>query len=148
MTGKAMNKMNETLLEKLAEAQKYAMSIRPKVGGFPVLAEVLRQAGVQMNRWSLPSCQSVYLMTGGSVVQQGTPLVTGLHEIPKFDRGALVAAIRADQEGSSSFTEFLQAVWTAGVVGYDADFAGRKVTYYGPAGESYLEEYPAVEVKR
>lgn len=136
------------ITEKLTEAQKYAMSIRPKVGGFPVLAEILRQAGVQINRWSLPSCQSVYLMKEGSVVQQGTPLVTGTHEIPKFDREALIIAIRADQEGRSTFPEFLQAAWRAGVIGYDADFAERKVTYYGSHGESYLEEYPAVEVKR
>ncbi len=139
-----MNKITE----KLTEAQKYAMSIRPKVGGFPVLAEVLRQAGVQMNRWSLPSCQSVYLMKEGSVVQQGTPLVTGTHEIPKFDRDALIAAIRTDQEGRSTFPEFLQSAWKAGVIGYDADFTGRKVMYYGSTGESYLEEYPAVEVKK
>ena len=83
------------ITDKLIEAQKYAMSIRPKIGGFPVLAEVLRQAGVQMNRWSLPSCQSVYLMKEGSVVQQGTPLVTGVHEIPKFDREALITALVA-----------------------------------------------------
>ncbi len=136
------------IAERLTEAQKYAMSIRPKVGGFPVLAEVLRQAGVQMNRWSLPSCQSVYLMRDGSVVQQGTPLVTGTHEIPKFDRNALITAIRTDQNGCSTFPEFLQAAWKAGVVGYDADFVGRKVTYYGSHGESYIEEYPGVEVKR
>ncbi|HEX7674382.1 MAG TPA: DUF1398 family protein [Bdellovibrio sp.] len=134
------------ITEKLTEAQKYAMSIRPKVGGFPVLAEVLRQAGVQMNRWTLPSCQSVYLMKEGSVVQQGAPLVTGVHEIPKFDRAALITALRTDQEGRSTFPEFLQAVWKAGVVGYDADFISRKVIYYGSAGESYSEEYPAVEV--
>lgn len=135
------------MTEKLMEAQKYAMSIRPKVGGFPVLAEVLRQAGVQMNRWSLPSCQSIYLMKEGSVVQQGSPLVAGTHEIPKFDREALITAIRTDQEGRSTFPEFLQAAWKAGVVGYDADFIGRKVIYYGSNGESYLEEYPAVQVK-
>lgn len=138
-----MNKITD----KLTEAQKYAMSIRPKIGGFPVLAEVLRQAGVQMNRWSLPSCQSVFLMKEGAVVQQGTPLVTGVHEIPKFDREALITALRTDQEGRSTFPEFLQAAWKAGVVGYDADFAGRKVIYYGATGESYLEEYPSVEVK-
>ncbi len=136
------------ITEKLVEAQKYAMSIRPKVGGFPVLAEVLRQAGVQMNRWSLPSCQSVYLMNEGAVVQQGTPLATGLHEIAKFDREALIAALRNDQNGKSTFPEFLQSAWKAGVVGYDVDFLGRKVTYYGPDGASYLEEYPAVELKR
>ena len=40
--------MNQ-IIEKLTEAQKYAISIRPKIGGFPVLAEVLRQAGVKTN---------------------------------------------------------------------------------------------------
>ncbi len=107
-----------TLTEKLIEAQKYAMSIRPKIGGFPVLAEVLRQAGVQVNRWSIPSCQSVFLMKEGSVVQQGSPLVTGIHEVPKFDRTALVTALRTDQEGQNTFPEFLQAAWKAGVIGY------------------------------
>lgn len=137
-----------TITEKLTEAQRYAMSIRPKIGGFPVLAEVLRQAGVQINRWSLPSCQSIYLMKDGSVVQQGTPLATGIHEIPKFDRDALIAALRTDQEGRGTFPEFLQAAWKAGVVGYDVDFTARKVIYYSSTGESYLEEYPAVEVKK
>lgn len=135
------------IIEKLTEAQKLAMSVRPKVGGFPVLAEVLRQAGVQMNRWTLPSCQSVYLMPEGAVVQQGTPLVTGAHEIPRFDREALIVALRTDQEGRSSFPEFLLAAWKAGVVGYDVDFVGRKVIYYGSAGEIYAEEYSAVEFK-
>lgn len=136
------------LIDKLIETQKFAMSIRPKVGGFPVLAEVLRQAGVQMNRWTLPSCQSVYLMKEGSIVQQGTPLITGMHEIPKFNRETLITAIRTDQEGLSTFQEFLHAAWKAGVVSYDVDFVDRKVTYYGSTGESYLEEYPAVEVKK
>lgn len=136
------------LTEKLSEAQKYAMSIRPKVGGFPVLAEIMRQAGFQLNRWSLPSCQSVYLTKEGAVVQQGQPLATGIHEVPKFDREGLIRAIRRDQEGNSTFPEFLQAAWNAGVIGYDADFIGRKVIYYGVNGESYLEEYPAVEVRR
>ncbi|TGK84865.1 DUF1398 domain-containing protein [Leptospira bourretii] len=136
------------LTTKLTEAQKFAMSIRPKVGGFPVLAEVLRSAGVQSNRWSLPACQAVYQMKEGSVVQQGTPLVSGVFEIAKFDRDALITALRTDQEGRSSFPEFLKSAWEAGVIGYDVDFASRKVVYYGVNGESYLEEYPAVTVER
>jgi uncharacterized protein YbcV (DUF1398 family) len=136
-----------SLSDKLLQAQKHAMSIRPKVGGFPVLAEVLRQAGVLINTWALPSCQSIFLMEDGAVVQQGTPLVTGTHEIPDFDEDALIAAIRADQKGQSTFPEFLQAAWKAGVIGYDADFMERKVMYFGSNGESYEEEYPAVDVK-
>ena len=136
------------ITEKLIATQKHAMSIRPKVGGFPVLAEVLRQAGVKMNRWSLPSCQSVYFMEEGAVVQQGTTLIAGTHEIPKFNRDALISAIRNDQQGQSTFPEFLQATWTAGVIEYDADFVNRKVIYYGATGESYSEEYLAVDLHK
>lgn len=136
------------LVEKLIETQKYAMSIRPKIGGFPVLAEVLRQSGVIMNRWTLPSCQSVYIMKEGTVVQQSNPIVIGGFEFPKFNREALIKALRDDQEGRSFFPEFLVHAWEAGVVGYDVDFIGRKVIYYGINGESYIEEYPAVEIKK
>ncbi len=135
------------LSEHLLAAQKKGLSIRPKVGGFPVLAEVLREAGVHINSWSLPSCQSVFLMDDGAVVQQGTPLVTGTHDVPEFDEEALIEAIRADQKGKMTFQEFLQAAWSAGVIGYDADFMGRKVSYFGTNGESYEEEYPAVDLK-
>lgn len=129
------------------EAQKFAMSVRPKVGGFPYLAEAMRQAGVTRNLWHLPSCQSVYLTKDGSVVSQGTPLVTGFVDIPKFDRDALIRALRVDQAGESTFPEFLRASWEAGVVSYDVDLEKRKVTYYGVLGESYVEDYPSVEVK-
>lgn len=135
-----------TLINHLEQTQKYAMSIRPNVGGFPVLAEVLRRAEIKMNHWSLPSCQSIYIMKEGAVVQQGTPLISGTYEVPKFDREALITAIRTDQEGRSSFPEFLMATWNAGVVSYDADFIERKVSYYGVNGESYVEAYPEIEI--
>ena len=136
------------IIDQLTAAQQYAISIRPKAGGFPVLAEVLRQADVKINRWFLPSCQSVYLTEDGAVVQQGIPIIEGTHEIPKFDRKALISAIRSDQEGLCTFLEFLRASWKAGVIEYEVDFITRKVTYYGANGESYLEAYPPVEIKR
>ena len=85
-------------------------------------------------------------MTNDAVVQQGVPLVSGTHEVPQFNREALITAIRIDQDGRNTFPEFLQAAWTAGVVGYDVKFIDRNVTYYGAGGETYLEEYPAVEL--
>ena len=67
-------------VENLLKAQQFAMSIRPKVGGFPYLAEALRKAGITQNMWNLPSCQSIYLTKDGSVVSQGTPLPSsGVH---------------------------------------------------------------------
>lgn len=134
-------------VENLVKAQQYAMSVRPKVGGFPYLAEVLRQAGITQNIWNLPSCQSIYLTQYGSVVSQGTPLVSTTVDIPPFNREALIKALRVDQAGQSSFPEFLKASWEAGVVRYVVDFEKRIVIYYGALEESYSENYPSVEIK-
>lgn len=137
----------ENHIEKLIQAQKFAMANRPTVGGFPYLAEILRQAGIKKNLWTLPACQSVYLMNEGSVVQQGTPLITGTHSIPKFNQQDLINALRTDQAGKSTFPEFLQAAWNAGITNYTVDFLERKVTYFGALGDSYSENYPAIEIK-
>ena len=133
-------------IENLLAAQQRAIKIRPKVGGFPVFAETLRVAGVTRNLWYLPSCQSLYLTRGGPVIVQGAPLVNGTIDVPPFDREALICALRIDRTGESTFTEFLQASWNAGVVSYDVDFIKRKITYFGCRGEEYIEGYPAVEV--
>jgi uncharacterized protein YbcV (DUF1398 family) len=133
-------------IENLEGAQKHALAIRPKVGGFPYLAETLRRAGVTRNFWFLPACQSLFLTDDGPVMTQGTPLATGTMDVPPFDREALIAALRTDQAGQSSFTEFLVASWRAGVVRYDVDFAARTVAYYGCNGEEYVEAYPVVEI--
>ena len=133
-------------VDSLQDAQQRAMAGRPKVGGFPYLAETLRRAGVTRNLWFLPACQSLYHTKDGPVAAQGTPLVSGTVDVPPFNRDALIAALRTDQAGNSSFQEFLTASWRAGVVRYDVDFAARKVTYYGCNGEEYIEDYPAVDV--
>jgi uncharacterized protein YbcV (DUF1398 family) len=133
-------------IDNLQAAQRRVIAVRPKVGGFPYLAEVLRQAGVTKNLWFLPSCQSLYLTHEGPVVVPGTPLVSGATDVPAFDRDALIRALRTDQAGESTFPEFLAAAWHSGVVRYDADFAARNVAYYGCNGEAYIEAYPAVEI--
>lgn len=133
-------------IENLQSAQQRAMAGRPKIGGFPYLAETLREAGVTRNIWSLPACQSLYLTTKGAVVAQGSPLVTGMEDVAPFDQEALITALRTDQAGKSTFPEFLLAAWKAGVVSYEVDLGARRVTYYGSDGESYVESYPAVEL--
>jgi uncharacterized protein YbcV (DUF1398 family) len=133
-------------IENLEAAQKRAMAIRPKVGGFPYLAETLRLAGVTKNIWSLPACQSIFLTNDGPVVMQGEPLVSGTADIPTFDREAFIKALRIDQAGESTFREFLAASWRAGVVRYDVDFAARTVAYYGCGGEEYVEAYTVVNI--
>lgn len=134
-------------IENLQAAQKRAIAIRPKVGGFPYLAETLRRAGVTRNQWFLPACESLYLTKDGPVVTQGTPLVSGTVDVPRFDREALVKALRTDQAGNSTFPEFLMGCWRAGIVRYDVDFSIRTCTYYGAEGEEYIESYPEVSVQ-
>lgn len=133
-------------IENLKAAQERGMAGRPKEGGFPYLAETLRRAGITRNLWHLPSCQSIYLTEMGPVAVPGTPLVDGMAEVPPFNREALISALRVDQAGRSTFPEFLQASWKAGVVGYDIDLIGRTCTYHGAGGETYVESYPEVEL--
>jgi len=136
-----------TAIDNLQAALQRAFAARPTVGGFPYLAETLRRAGVTRNLWFLPACQSLYLTEQGPVVTQDAPLVRGTVDVPPFDREALIAALRIDQAGESTFPEFLAATWRAGIVRYDVDFGKRIVTYYGCGGEEYAEEYPAVEIR-
>ena len=133
-------------IDNLMEAMKFAQANRPRVGGFPYLAEVLRKAGVTRNVRSLPSCQSLFLTQEGAVVIQGTPLVNGAVDVPAFDEEALIRALRVDQAGESTFPEFLDASWRAGVVSYYVDLEARTVAYQGCNGEEYIEAYPAVTV--
>lgn len=133
-------------IENLNNAMERAAAFRPRAGGFPYLAESLRNAGVIRNIWSLPACQSLFLTSFGPVVMQGTPLITGAADVPAFDQEALIKALRIDQAGESTFPEFLAASWRAGVVRYEVDFAARTVAYRGCNGEEYIEAYPAVEI--
>jgi uncharacterized protein YbcV (DUF1398 family) len=133
-------------IDNLTGAMKVAAAGRPRVGGFPYLAEVLRKAGVTRNIWALPSCQSLYLTKEGPVVVQGAPLVNGAVDVPAFDEEALIKALRVDQAGESTFPEFLNASWRAGVVRYDVDLKARTVAYQGCNGEEYIEAYPLVAV--
>lgn len=133
-------------IDNLTEAMRTAEEVRPRVGGFPYLAEVLRKAGVTRNIWSLPSSQSLFLTQLGPVVMQGNPLVNGTIDVPAFDEEALIRALRIDQAGESTFPEFLEASWRAGVVRYDVNFEARTVAYQGCNGEEYIEAYPLVAI--
>ncbi|WP_455425704.1 DUF1398 domain-containing protein [Dryocola sp. LX212] len=131
-------------IDNLQAAMLKAMTERPTVGGFPYLAETLRAAGVKVNEWTLPSCQSLYLTDAGPVVMQSQPLISNIANVPMFDEEAVIHALREDQAGRTTFPEFLAAIWLAGVVRYVVDFPGRQVAYFGCNGESYVEAYPAI----
>lgn len=128
----------------LEAALQRGMAVGPKVGGFPYLAEALRSAGVRWNHWELPSGQSTYITADAAVVRQGEPLATGLVDVLPFNEALLIAALRRDQAGETSFPEFLESAWRAGVTHYTVDFEAHTVTYSGWDGQSYEESYAAI----
>ena len=135
-----------TATETVQSAQRIADEIRPEIGGSPVLAEVLRQAGIHRHQRTLPAGQSVYVTDRGAVIEPAGSLVSEMSDVPAFDREAVIGAIRAEQAGHTTFPEFLAAIWAAGVTGYVADFHQRTVTYSGIDGTAHVESYPAVDL--
>lgn len=135
-----------SLVETITRAQERGAAIRPTAGGFPYLAESLRRAGVTRITVTVPSWTTVLATARGSVVQQGTPMTAATTEVPPFDLDAFVAALRANQEGHNTYPEWMEATWRAGVVWYEVDLAARTCTYHSPAGDTYVEDYPAVDI--
>jgi uncharacterized protein YbcV (DUF1398 family) len=117
---------------------------RPQAEGFPVFAQALREAGVRRNHRALPSGQSTYWTDLGCAVLYSDPVAPGApSEVASFDADALVAALRIEQAGDSTFPEFLRQAWAAGVLEYVVDFESRTCTYVGRDGRAYVESYRA-----
>jgi Phage envelope protein len=134
------------LINHLKQAMEKSEKVRPKIGGFPYLAECLRQEGFTKNTWYLPSGDSFYFSQDDSLVISGTSLIEDMHKCPAFDESLLIKALRMDQAGQTTFPEFLMNIWEAGVVQYDVNFINRYVSYYGSNGEEYREDYLEVHI--
>ena len=135
-----------SIIEKITAATSHGASVRPKIGGFPYLAEAMRQAGITKNYFDVPSASMVFVTDEGDVLRPGTLLFTEPVVVPAFDEEALIAALRADQRGESTFPEFVMASFEAGVIRYEVDTAARTCTYFGAHGEQYVEDYPTVDL--
>jgi uncharacterized protein YbcV (DUF1398 family) len=135
-----------SIIEKISAATARGMAARPEVGGFPYLAEAMRQAGITKNYFDVPSASMVFVTDEGDVLRPGALLHTEAVVVPPFDEAGLIAAIRADQRGESTFPEFVEACFAVGVIRYEVDTIARACTYLGAHGERYVEEYPAVEL--
>ena len=137
--------LSTSLVRVVADARARGMRLRPHHGGFPYLAESLRQANIVTVHCEVASMTSIYRTPSGAVIDQQEPLLRDLGLIAAFDEEAVVAAIRRDQRGESTYGEFMVAIWRAGVVSYDVDLDARTCTYDGIAPtDVYVEHYPAV----
>lgn len=134
-----------TIIEAIDAAARGAAA-RAKIGGFPYVAESLRAAGVTKYLFDVPSTTVIDVTDDGAVLRPGQLIRTEQTVVHSFDSDRLVAAIRIDQRGESTFPAFVEQTFLAGVVRYEVDTAARTCTYIGGNGESYVEEYPAVDL--
>ena len=87
---------------------------------------------------------AVYSSSHGTAVEQGAPLISALTPTPRYDQDKLIAALRRDQQGDSTYPEFMIATWQAGVLTYDVDLTERTCTYIAATGQRYIESYPRI----
>jgi len=135
-----------TIIESLDAAAAYGAAVRPRINGFPYLAEALRAAGVTKYFFDIPSSTAIYATDEGDVLRPGRLIRTERSIIPPFDPDRLVAAIRTDQRGESTFSDFVEESFLSGVIRYEVDTTAHTCTYIGTHGESHVEEYPAVHL--
>jgi uncharacterized protein YbcV (DUF1398 family) len=64
----------------------------------------------------------------------------------EYSKDGLVAAIRGAQADTIRYPEFVERATAAGVIGYWAFLAGRKVIYFGRKGDVHVEEFPGAKV--
>jgi uncharacterized protein YbcV (DUF1398 family) len=135
-----------SIIETITAASERGTAVRPKVGGFPYLAQALREAGVTKYYFDVPSMTVIYATEHGDMLQPGRLIRSERMVVPAYDVAALIDAIRVDQRGESTFPEFVEASFQAGVIRFEVDTAARTCTYFGTHGDAYIEEYPAVEL--
>jgi uncharacterized protein YbcV (DUF1398 family) len=129
--------------ELVAAAQARGFAARPKIEGFPYLAEAMREAGVLRLEFIVPTGTSLFTTTAGCAVIPATPVVTEPSDLPAWDEPALLAAIEADKHGGE-FPAFVAACWQAGVIRWIIDTSARTCTYHGADGDEYAEHYRVV----
>lgn len=108
---------------------------------FPQAVRKLMEAGVESYFVDLAAGRKTYYGSGGG--SHTEPMILNLEPVaPEFSGASVVAAIRAAQADAIRYPEFVKRSTVAGVLGYWAFLAGRKVVYFGRKGESHIEEFP------
>ena len=108
---------------------------------FPQVVHELTEVGVESYFVDLAAGRKTYYMARrqrvhGSDDPQAGPRCRGVFGL------WMVAAIRGAQADAIRYPEFVQQSTAAGVVGYWAFLAGKKVLYLGRKGESHVEGFP------
>jgi uncharacterized protein YbcV (DUF1398 family) len=127
--------MSKQVILELALATQQGKMIFPKV------IQGLLEVGVESYLVDFAAKQKIHYLTDGStytvpMILEPGPIAT------EFNGADLVAAIRGAQADTVRYPEFVKRSTAAGVIGYWAFLAGKRVIYFGRKGEQHIEEFP------
>jgi uncharacterized protein YbcV (DUF1398 family) len=113
---------------------------------YPEVVRQLLTAGVEFYRVDYLAREKSYYATDG-LAKVTVPLeVDGLPTVPPdFDAATVKAAILDSQLHGQPYVDFSRRVMAAGVQGYFAFLRGKRVTYFGRAGDAHTEWFPGAE---
>jgi uncharacterized protein YbcV (DUF1398 family) len=112
---------------------------------FPEVVRRLIETGVEYYHVDYVALQFTYYSASGEVIKtpinyEGLPAVAA-----DFDLAALKAAILDSQQNGQHYRDFSKRVMNAGVQGYIAFLRGKRVTYWGRAGDNHTEWFPGAK---
>ena len=108
---------------------------------FPEVVQMMAGAGVESYFADLIRGEErFYTADGESHVEKMAPLPGKVAD--KFSQADIVTALRAVQADRIRYPEFVKRAMEAGIAGYWAFLAGKRVIYFGRKGEFYLEPFP------
>jgi uncharacterized protein YbcV (DUF1398 family) len=108
---------------------------------FSQVVQRLMEAGVESYLVDFAAAQKIHYLDDGTTHTVPMILEPG-HVAEHFDAAGLVDAIRGAQADTVRYPEFVERATAAGVIGYWAFLAGKKVIYFGRKGEQHVEEFP------
>jgi len=127
--------MSKQVIEEMATATEQGRMTFPQVVGRLV------EVGVESYLVDFEAKRKTHYLADGST--HTLPMILEPGPVaPEFSSTGLIAAIRGAQADTVRYPEFVQRATAAGVVGYWAFLAGKRVIYFGRKGEQHIEEFP------
>ena len=108
---------------------------------FPQVVGKLLEIGVESYFVDFATGRKTHYSADGRTHTE--PMILKLDPVAEeFSSSNLIAAIRGAQADTVRYPEFVKRSTAAGVIGYWAFLAGKRVVYFGRKGELHIEKFP------
>ncbi|WP_165252125.1 DUF1398 family protein [Paludisphaera soli] len=127
--------MDATILHECLE-----LSLSGRIA-FPEVVARMLATGVERYDADLTRRELRHYATDDSTHAESLPLADAPMVAREFSATAVRSAVASAQRREIDYPHFLRRIMAAGSVGYTAYLAGRKVVYFGRAGETHVEPF-------